>query len=506
MKQKNSIVSIFLLLLVAWTSCRDEAPGGSLEIHSSLGKEISLSSQATTFEVEVRTDYSAWSSSTNVDWLSLSQEGNKLSLSVRANAYPTSRVAQVLVLAGGKTQALTVVQSGSDTPFVVASDQLEISRWGESGDIHVDTYVKDWTVQSDADWVHATAVPHEGRIAVVVDAFDEEGERSATLTLTGVSNKVQGTITIKQKGKERYILPYIAWGQDIAKVMSFERGERRSTLTATPSPPTALNPQSYRYYTYKTNHDLFPEVHYETMELSDKFVFRAILTAKDASTLRSEEFIAYLKSQGYEPEVVRTRNTGNFVHTYINQSNKTRASLQVDSKGQRIFFFPVVEQPSAMPTLSSLSLGLTDFHKATPENVSLWEKNRGSVYDSYKSQTESKKASIIAEIYHGVSPFYTHTYIFAEKASESDSTQMVKLLAQSSHILNDLGTVFYQWGDLYLVTKEFSDLMEREGFILVENDSYSYLYVNPDKQLLLWVKTTYWRDGQKPMYNVIPMY
>lgn len=505
MKQKITI-SLLFLLLVSLASCKDDLQEGNLEVLSPLGKDIVLTSQSTSVEVEVRTNHASWTSSTNANWVLLFQEGNKLSIQVKANVYPSSRSAQVIVLSGGKSEVLTLEQAGSTTPFIVSSDQIVLGRWADSGDIHVDTYLKEWMVESNADWIRATAVPHENRIAVVVDAFEQEGERIATLTLSASAGKIKGTITIVQKGRERYILPYIAWGQDISAIMTSERGERRSELIAVPAPPSALNPQPYRYYTYKTNHPLFPEVHYETLELSDQFVFRAIMTAQDASILRSEEFIAYLKAQGYEPEVTLLKNSGNFVHTYINKDKKTRACLQVDSKGQRIFFVPVVEQPSTLPTLPTLSLGMTDFRKATPEDVRSWEEGRQSSYDAYKSTSESKTAGMPVEIYHAVAPFYTHTYIFSEKASTEDPTKVIKQLAQSSHILNDLGLVFYKWGDLYLVTKEFAALMAQEGFVLVEYDSYTYLYLNRDKQLLLWMKTSYWRDGQKPSFNIIPLY
>ncbi|MDY3089955.1 MAG: BACON domain-containing carbohydrate-binding protein [Porphyromonas sp.] len=506
MVRKTTFLCMLLLLFVGFVSCRDEAPKNELELLSAQGRNIDVSPQATELEVIVNTDYAAWTSSVNAGWVRLSQDGNRLKLKVIANPYPGARTAQVVVLAGGKSESLSINQRGSDTPFVVDQEHAVIDRFALEGNLYVETYIRSWSAESDVDWIEAVAIPHEGRIAVSVKEFQAEGQRTGTITLRGLSEQGQAVVTIVQHGKQRYILPLIAWGESINAILGPEQEQRRHTIKAVPSPATALNPQVYRYYTLSTDNNLFPEIHYETLNLSDKFVYRAVLAVKDPATLRSSEFIAYLGSQGYEPEVVATSNSSTFTHTYINRQNKTRACLQVTSSGQQVFFVPVIDQPSAQPSLASLSLGLTDFHKATPEDVRVYEVARGSELDSFKSSSESKKAGQPVSIYHAEAPFYLHTYIYKERPSAQDSTVMEPRLYQSSHILNNLSQVFYKWGDLYLVTKEFSDLMAKEGFVLVEYDSYTYLYVNRDKQLLLWLKTQYWRDGEKPSYNVIPLY
>ncbi|MDD7438893.1 MAG: BACON domain-containing protein [Bacteroidales bacterium] len=504
MKLKLGFFVLFLALMASLSSCKNELFEGRLQINPSPSEQIEASSQSSDLRFEVQTDYPTWVSSANVEWLSLTQESNALLIHINANPYPTIRTAQVVIVAGGLSETITVVQQGNDSPFVVKSDHIFINQWGDEGDIHVDTYLRDWTVESNAEWLKATAMPHEARIVVVVDPFEEEGRRVGTLTISA-STGISSTITIEQTGKERYIMPIFAWGKDINGIIATERG-RRNTLVSVPSPPTALSSEPYRYYSFKTKNELFPQIHYETMNLSDQFVFRAVLAAKSAETLRSEDYIAYLKSQGFEPEIVATSNAKTFTHTYINKGLKIRASLQVDKNGQRVFFFPVIEQPGSMPTINTLDLGNLDFHEATPEDISNWEKARQSVYDAIQSSTESKKAGRVIEIYHAMAPFYLHTYIFDQKPSSEEPGKVDNYLAQSSHILDNLSYVYHKWGDLYLVTREFSDLLEREGFQLVEYDSYTYLYLNRERQLLLWFTTNYWRDGQRPSFNVIPLY
>lgn len=199
-----------LFALAAFVGCSDdddpkvEAPTLKLSANA-----VTISADGTASEVEIATNQASWTASRpDADaWCVLKQEDNKLSISATANEELTARTTKVTVVAGtgadAKTEEITVTQSAADAYLTVegleADAPVRLDAIGTAVELTINTNVTTWSAaRPDADaW--CTLVQEGNKLTIKAEAYQEDAERTTTITISGGAEPV--VITVIQKGE-----------------------------------------------------------------------------------------------------------------------------------------------------------------------------------------------------------------------------------------------------------------------------------------------------------------
>lgn len=467
-----------------------------LRLSEQTAESLRLSSEATEQYVTVETNQGSWQAVCHADWLSVSQpKSSTLALSVQRNDGTEARTAEVVILAGGLSRKVRIVQAGQSPSLVVDQQEYHFGQWAEEFDIAVNTSTNDWQVVSSADWLQVEAQPHLSRMVVRVEANSTYDARQGTLTLTYAGGTAPVEVHVYQAAQMSYYFPFCEWGKNFE---TFGKSElaRRSLLVDSPAEAQQVS-AAKPFYIFETGSKLFPFVKYEMLNIPTRsFLFRIIMLAANDGVVRSDEFASFVQQAGYVQATRYTTSDG-YRELYINSTAGIRLQVTVKGTSAELCFTPVIAQPQAYPTLSSLYLGNTDFGTANKAAVRQSEESNGSEYSSYWTSTYVQRTKSNVVVYLGREPYYMHSYIFTSK----------HILRQSSHFTDDLHLGMYKYANLYYLTREFEELLAREGFRLLDVNTLdnSYIYVNTDRSLGLWIYNASWNDEPVLAYNVLPI-
>lgn len=488
MRLKNHITILFLALgLMA--SCQDnQEEVATLAISPEDYENVHLPPEASqkTFIIEASTQ--KWSAMSNSEWVKVEAKGKELLLSIDENFDYKQRYAQVIVIGAGKQLTIGLRQDASEHVFGSDLHDIEIDQFGGQQILDVTTHVKNWEVSTQADWFTVKAIPYLDKIEINIKENTEVQPRKGSFTISGEGKSK--TINILQNAAQEYILPFFEWGKNFDDVSVLE-SSRRSELQMIPNP----SDPSASYYRFGTKSEKFPYIDYETMNSSDKFIYRITLGAKNSDVLESQEFMDFFTQQGYEKELGGQISIS-YNHVYRNDKLKNRAIITVGNNTATITFVPIIEQDQDFPSLSSLYYGYLDFGVGTPKDLKAHEKNEGGYYDAYKSAVQSRKSKLKMEIYHGASPFFARSYIFDPNSEK---------LMQTQYIFDTLNIGLFEYGGLTFLTREFHELLTKEGFVITSYDSKSYIYTNTEKNLQIGIRMVTWNEKHVLSYNLFPI-
>lgn len=508
-KQLFLLLFFGLMMVKLLGACKPEAdkfpyittPADIIRLNS-IGQEETL---------EVKTNQKEWTFACPADWVFIKkgQGKNKVVVTATEHLGLVARETDAVLVAGGVYHRIKIQQSGQGITFGSGPSEIHLSSFSGETTLNINESDTEWTVEeSSADWLVLEAKPKRQELVLNVEENTKDGERSVRITLdSGGEKKV---LNITQEGRSPYFLPFFAWGKNIQDVLLLEN-IRNNQLRATPYYLNESTPGRPDYQ-FATQNRFFPYVSYETVDYGDTFIYRTTLTASSRDVLFKGDYqvnnslAAFLKKEGF---VILGRSfnprTGDGGYYMINKGKKIEGFLISKERKYSITFTPIVEQPKAMKSLEKLyTLGELKLKASTPKDVAEYEqKTYNAVNDTILGNTLSAQNKITIQVYPDVDPFYARWYFFLKDPSLPSGLEGIwegeESLVKARYIFSSLDHVFYKWGGLYLLTHEFRQLLERNGYKEIPHmrGNQTATFISPDKELLTLTVISY--NGQEAL-------
>ena len=474
---KTLLLILTALTVLSIVSCKPSEKTAPASLELSLS-EVSFSNDGGEKSVSVSSSPAEWKAIPlkNYDWLGVKQDQGKLLLHIDANPNATSRVAAIMVMAQEARKVLRVKQDGSATEVMVEQQELAFSLSGGKKNLRIDSNGT-WTAQLEGgqDWVKIALQSVELKKVVIDVAPNEQGSAPREAKLKIVSEGGEQIVLIKQMGVTRFLLPMPpaeATSKEVIKDFEVNRGGvvffentgnseynlEGGITVATQSP--VMSTIEYWYYrdvkTYKE----------ARVTVQGARVYQEIL---------SSDFDTYLKEHGYRLtyKIPSQRD-------YRSDDLHLRMEIVDEEDGVILRFFPVVK--TNRPTLVGFNmvpikeLLLSDTPK-TFKDIEEWEKAQGSELIRTEMNPSSAYKNQIWQQTYRVKDHPNHTVmrIYRYKCNYPGNPlpeNRVGEVAYFTEVMDKPGVLFEE--DNFTITREFSELLEREGFKLIENnDPYS---------------------------------
>lgn len=498
MKQLLSIVGALGICLLMPSCQNDQLDEPQLELGEAT--TLALAPEEGEQVIPIVTNQKQWTAIADADWLEAVPAGKNLLLRIGANTTMTARRAQVVVTAAGLTRSLSVEQRGQEGLSVDlgldASSYIDVGK--EGGDIRLITKsnADTWSASSDVEWLKVLARPRMGELALRVEANTTTESRIGNITFSAGGQSKQ--LQVKQRGQLHYYLPSTDWGGDFASIERIEKA-RGSKLQA--SPDGNARP-AVPDYTFATLSAVFPQVKYEFVGYGDKMLYAATLVGANVSEVYSDAFYQFLLEEGYRRVSPESKQEG--ILEYAHDAKKNRLYISTEGSGNAqvavVYLYPMREQSSAQPTMASFEHGPISFGVSTRADIETWETNHGGHYDQEFTDV------VGVPFWFAPDPFLGRGYIFAE-AKPTDPEGYQPPMLRSLQLYSTYRLAFYKYGALDYPTREWEELMAREGyaFWFFEPSGRTYRYIHREKGIAFAVKSFPFAVHDFLLLNLYPL-
>lgn len=164
----------------------------------------SVDAAANSFNVQVTTNGSAWSTSGVPEWITLSltlgTDSGVVAVSSQANPTTSSRSAKITFTSGSATQTLTVTQTGTIIDFDITPNSKTVQATANSFDLKVSTNGVSWNASNIPGWVTLSSITGSGVKTIVVSCQENSSSSPRTATITFTSEIATETLTLTQNG------------------------------------------------------------------------------------------------------------------------------------------------------------------------------------------------------------------------------------------------------------------------------------------------------------------
>lgn len=499
MNTRTILAGLLGSCLLLLSSCLREKEPLVPELSLSVPDLLEVQSEKSETIITVKTNMPQWAAVSNAPWLSVIKLANNLVLNAESNTTGSPREAQVLVISGGSGRTLKVVQvAGGTLAFELLPSDCSISKDGGELRLIAQTPLEDWSATTASDWLQVIALPRQGLLLLKAEANPESAHREAEIKI--MSGSLSKSIMITQHGQSNYAEPFNLFGKDLEDVDKLER-VRGSKLIRSAEAPSYEDPYGTPDYTYKVAFSpLFESIRYEFVNYGSETLYCTTLVGKagSESLTKRADLLAWLSERGYTksnrpstPRVLVFENTGTRTELHILikkvEDEKNPQNILI----QDLFVFrPLAAQPAPMQTLKELMLGPDGAPGTlTVGEVTAWEAQNGGHYDKEFSENYVENPFFFAE-----APFYGRLY-FRETDEvgdlvgyddEEETDKDVKVVEYRYFYL-DYKVGFYSYAGMYYPTREFEDLLKKNGFspTFYNPESRDYYYTNQEKGIRL---------------------
>ncbi len=480
-----ALLGLIAIAFIAFSCKKNNAEEATLEVSKS---EIKFAKAASEEIITVTASAEKWIASSPVEgqWLTLVKEGTNLKVKADANEKGVSRRSYVLINAGGAAERIEVVQSAADV--VIATNPTEIKVKPEGGEtvVELETNVADLKVfveENESKWLAVNYSKGRSMLTITVQA-NEGKERVGKIYMT--SGKTTQELSVKQMGQPVYILPFIAKETPVITVDPFER-QRGSVLVNIPG---TLGPgySSNNLRDYSIQNKNFTSVAYQYGSLDAQNYLLAMSVTPKLDLIKDAKAVdAFMAEQGFKKEAEKT-----YVHSEY--PYMVTAVIEAKVAGFIVKYRP--SQPKDYPTFKELPLKNAfpwvlnekrKEHGKKFDTVDAWEQQNGG-----KIKTQNGEVSAIYDV-TGQEDIVARVYFF--RANKKDAKPSDKgyidpkdpFYGECRHlrvVYTKTDLAFFEAGGKYFLTKEFLEMMKKEGFVTAgDNDGFSW-FAHKDGRML----------------------
>ncbi len=456
-------------------------------------------------------------------WLSLSKEGDKLTLTATNNPSGQERKAEVLITSRFGTQKVYVVQSASDMVLNFSESELVFSHKAEEKIVQVATNSNTWAFEPLTEdvksWLTIVATPGAKTIILKVAENKTYEVRTATLIAKGQNGEKVG-LKVTQNGVAKYILPYEPQDKNYKDIDLITFEQNRGSIL-----------QGYQEakwdYVYKeevpgvaqflTTSDYMPIIAYkrDLGELKYTMAQSILYINDDVEQVELKEYDAFLKENGYIKEDAESTE---LLWYYVNEKRAMLAEIHIQQGGAIVAFAPLYPQTEAYPTFPKVPTDREGWLEklANPqvkvEDIIKMEKDNGSelTFQNKDDATQMTKGmGFLCAKSDDKYASLNHTYWCYTSAPKNvaNPDEYIQSVSEQAMYFSNPTWGIRQEGRKYYVTNEFDDLLLKDGYQYDGTDKvgetfYYVKQVNETKLLALYVKQVHYtdvNDGKKAL-------
>lgn len=458
---------LFAIVPLAFFSCDDddEIEEATLEVSMD---PVSFTKAGGEQTVTITTNRDKWVATSPLEssWLTLTQNGDQLSVKAATNTEGVERKGYILVNAGGAAAKINVTQSAGDVILNISAESATFTIKG--GEQRIDVVSNDiFKVEVDEAakaWLNVAYMEGTNYFTISADANSETDARTGKIYVTAGS--VIKEVAVSQDGEDLIILPFIAKDASIGKIVAFEQ-ERGSVLIQLPD--GLFNTDQYYFAT--ANED-FPQVGYQCPATGT--YLQAVTATVNSDLCKGDRFEKFMTDKGFE-------KTGDGQYTHKEAPYVVSFTFAADGVTIRSIYTP--KQDKDYPTFSELPLktqmgwvGLVseEIHGKKYDEVAAWEATAGGTFNPDDSELPGFAWYDIAKNdEHIVARSY---WMNTEEDVPADSPFIDELSSVRAVYDNlDLAMWYDAGTKSYYMTKEFAALLAKEGFeFLMTNQGYQF--------------------------------
>lgn len=207
MNKKIFILS--LLLLTTLCSCSDKEDNSVPELSVST-KAIDFKQEASSREVEVKTNTDNWAARVtgSAGWCTTSTSGKTLTVAVTANAGKEIRTCDVIVSSGSLADTITVRQLGEEAALLISQQLFTVDAIGGTVEFDVTTNVE--VDITSPEWIKKSTSPLRSAEMITtsysfkIAGTSEDGERTGNIIVKDKNSDLKSEVVVTQKGLGNY--------------------------------------------------------------------------------------------------------------------------------------------------------------------------------------------------------------------------------------------------------------------------------------------------------------
>lgn len=454
-----------------------------------------------------------WNYISNVNWLSINQDDNKMQIQATSNLLPQERSASILIVSkSGGNRKIEIKQAGAVGRISFGDEVISFPAGGESRILSVLTNMKDWTLGAISEdvqiWLKINSIPSAKVIVLEVAPNPTYDERHVDIVVTA-DNGEKALLSISQMGKAKYILPYFSTQGKYKKTDMFEfEMKRGSTLIGHQDP--SYDRYEKKFITgvsqWSTASDFMPMIIY-THELGEPNYSKAQTLLEDTGEVRKphvEAYMSMLQENGFE---LKEEESGDAKKVFMKNDGTMSAMMIIQAGGAIIQFETIYVQSQAYPTFDTIPQGPEGFMtflnnpKYKVQDIIDFETALGS--EAFATVKDKKDDSLTALLGFTVKqPLNKHqeafrTYNFYTKEHKQVSG-LLQSSAQQTLYFSETTLGLFTVGRRKILTREFLSLAKSAGYTLLgqgrSGDFYFSKYEKPNWQSLMVVDYVQYSD------------
>ncbi|MDD7438894.1 MAG: BACON domain-containing protein [Bacteroidales bacterium] len=446
-----------LFIAVATVACSKDYQPSMLTVSKS-NVEFATP-QASEQTIDVTSNVETWSAFAEASWIKVKKQGHQLIISVDENISINERQADIKILANGLLKAIEVRQVGADRTLEMIPRDCRFDQFGGQSSIYIKSNYQDWTAICDADWIELAPHPERNIIDFVVAENKVDAVRQATITLSTANSAEVTTYTVHQDPILTIIFPSWAFGANSSDIIAFEAKRRGEVLSI---PDGFINTATW---TFSTVSPLFTRIEYI---LGDYGYTQAKLIPADTRNFDAlvERYVKVMLEMGF------VHDAGNI---YINPDLNARVTFNTDFFNPSIIFKLEPKQPQDYPTFKEFPYGLLRHGLDDAEVIEAYERAHGGTL----LESRSKDTYRFYTVEDNEVPWIYRAYYLSAKSGKKNMA------------LDNINLAVFMYNGEPFLTKEFKELMAKEGFELIRYESSIqwFDFVNKEKGMTLGVHT-----------------
>ncbi len=466
---KTFLKALVIVGVLFFASCSDESSdvtSNSLEVSQ---QKLEFAKAPETKTVKVTTDAEKWNAIGSADWIITKVAEGKLDVEVLENTTTATRKGRILIVAGNNNQSIEVTQAGTEVSATVTPEELKLDSFGGTIEVDVVANAQNWEVSTPVKWLTLKANPQKG--VLKVDYVKNEDRNSRTATITVKIGTYEKLINVTQEGLMVYLLPYLDFkNASVEGLKKFETARKSVEVKGPTSSSTS--------WVFKTRSLMFSQIKYYFS--SDYEMYKDAEMIPASSEIFQKElpgFKEFLKKNGF---VEKASDEASCL--FVSKEKFAKIRMFTTAGREKINVFYQTFQTEDYATFTKFPYGFITWG-ATVADVEKYEKSAGhksAVSDEHSKPAQGVYAYDVDEKVEGAEAPFLRTYLINKNTG----------LYQSGQIIRNGSLAFYKDRNRFYPTKEFLQLLEKEGFEYYRgpDSSGTYIYLHAEKELGLFVR------------------
>lgn len=498
-------VSMTLALLELFQSCvpqnemKRNLDGAVLELsHETLELTSQQIEMGYVPQIRVKTNQSSVKVvSLDPSWLNAEYRDNGIYISALENKSGVKRSTNILVVAGGARELVSVTQSNARVLLDVSPKDAELSPEGEAILVDIRSNEAEWTfeVEEGKEWLRVNRI--DNFIQVIAQANTTLRARTAQIYVS-VSGKVMVVNFTQQSSNKgaKFALPLLERRSSPYNIIAFEEKNGNYLLEYSFSGGLLGLPGSASVkFVYAS--PVYHSVLYSVNTLTG-LITNIVMTSYEPEILQSDEFMDFLTYQGFSISNNTTDPTGQIlsfsgsnleaaygVDIRINKDATKPSTITLKSRGR---------QTESYKTFKTFPFDKYEylFEGWTYAKIKESELADGSTVD-YETPSE-KDPKIIKESQYSVAPekrpLVVRIFGMNEDKIDPATGAIADRLDQLVAVFDDVHLGAFVSEGKYYLTEEFQNLLAASGFKYIKEQNGITQWYHDEKKILIMPRGT----------------